>query len=117
MPISKKTDEVTFNDGVLAVCECKENKITRTKAQRIRFGEKTVGVTRFFRAKVASDKIDRLIRLPKNPLIVRGDILLIENEQYKIIQMQPKDTCPPSLDLSIERLVVLKKDLREVKNE
>lgn len=128
----------TFGDGLLAVCEADERTITRTKMEHIRFGNRTVGVQRFWQAKTAGNKVDKLLAVPLSALeidlIEVNDVVILENEtdwlwdplvfddtemkdragQYQILQVQPKyDARPPALYLSLEKLVHPYKDGRE----
>ena len=116
----------TFGDGMLAVCEADERTITRTKLEHIRFGNRTVGVQRFWQAKTAGNKVNKLLAVPLSVLeidmIEVNDVVILENEaeikdragQYQILQVQPKyDARPPALYLSLEKLVHPYKDGRE----
>ena len=116
----------TFGDGLLAVCEADERKITRTKMEHIRFGNRTVGVQRFWQAKTAGNKVNKLLAVPLSvleiDLIEVNDVVILENEtemkdqagQYQILQVQPKyDARPPALYLSLEKLVHPYKDGRK----
>ena len=116
----------TFGDGLLADCEADERKITRTKMEHIRFGNRTVGVQRFWQAKTAGNKVNKLLAVPLSvleiDLIEVNDVVILENEtemkdqagQYQILQVQPKyDARPPALYLSLEKLVHPYKDGRE----
>lgn len=115
-----------FGDGLLAVCEADERTITRTKMEHIRFGNRTVGVQRFWQAKTAGNKVNKLLAVPLSVLeidmIEVNDVVILENEaemedragQYQILQVQPKyDARPPALYLSLEKLVHPYKDGRE----
>ena len=66
----------TFNDGLLTVCEVSGRTILKTKREGIRFGNRTVGVKRFWEAKVAGSEISCLVAVPEQPGIERGDIIL-----------------------------------------
>lgn len=116
----------TFGDGLLAVCEADERTITRTKMEHVRFGNRTVGVQRFWQAKTAGNKVDKLLAVPLSALeidmIEVNDVVILENEmvigeksgQYQILQIQPKyDAKPPALYLSLEKLVHPYKDGRD----
>lgn len=115
-----------FGDGLLAVCEADERTITRTKMEHIRFGNRTVGVQRFWQAKTAGNKVNKLLAVPLSVLeidtIEVNDVVILENEteikdragQYQILQVQPKyDARPPALYLSLEKLVHPYKDGRD----
>ena len=116
----------TLGDGLLAVCEADERTITRTKMEHVRFGNRTVGVQRFWQAKTAGNKVNKLLAVPLSVLeidmIEVNDVVILENEtemkdqagQYQILQAQPKyDARPPALYLSLEKLVHPYKDGRE----
>ena len=116
----------TFGDGLLAVCEADERTITRTKMEHIRFGNRTVGVQRFWQAKTAGNKVNKLLAVPLSVLeidmIEVNDVVILETEtemkdragQYQILQVQPKyDARPPALYLSLEKLVHPYKDRRD----
>ncbi len=119
-----------FNDGLLSVCEAEERTLTRTKIENIRFGKRTVGVTRFWQAKTAGNKVDKLLSIPADAtgvdLIEVNDIVILDNEtdwlwdtmtfddeqmkdktgQYQILQIQEKfDARPPALYLSLEKVM------------
>lgn len=114
MPRVKNDEFITFNDGTMEICEAKNRTLVKTRQKDIRFGNQTVGVNRFWRAKVASNTVDRLVAIPPVPGISRSDICLIQGEQYKILQIQDKfDKYPPCLFLSLEREPVKYKDVRE----
>ena len=117
------SDYETFGDGLLSICETDERNITGTKMEHIRYGNKTVGVQRFWQAKTVGNKVDKLISVPLEVLqlnqILVNDIAILETEpgspgQYQILQIQPKyDSRPPALYLSLERLIHPYKDERQ----
>ena len=114
MPRRKERNFITFNDGILDVCQVKNRKIIRTKIKGLRFGYRTVGVKRFYEAKVVSDKIDEVVSIPQSPQITTLDICIIRGIQYKIVQTQNQyDSLPASTFLSLERIVTLYEDVRE----
>ena len=137
MPRIRSRQFETFGDGLLTICDADERTITRTKMEHIRFGNRTVGVQRFWKAKTAGDKVDKLLALPLAvlgiELIEVHDVVILENEtdwlwnalafddteikdragHYQILQVQPKyDAEPPALYLSLEKLVHPYKDGR-----
>lgn len=112
----------TFGDGLLSICETEDRTITGTKMEHIRYGNRTVGVQRFWQAKTAGNKVDKLVSVPMevleiSPILVQ-DLAILETErgtpgQYQILQIQVKqDARPPALYLSLERLVHPYKDGR-----
>lgn len=135
--ISSKHFE-NFGDGLLTICEADERSLTRTKLEHIRFGNRTVGVTRYWQAQTAGNRVDKLLAIPLEVLdaeqIEVNDVIILENEtdwlwdnmtfdesemkdragHYQIKQVQPKyDTKPPALYLSLEKLVHPFKDGRD----
>ena len=104
----------TFGDGNLTICEVSERSIIKTRHRNVRFGNKTVGVTRFYQAKVASDQVSKLVAIPALSGISQTDVVLIGNAQYRIVQIQDKfDTCPPCLCLSLAESKIVYKDARK----
>lgn len=113
MPRIQDNAFVTFNDGVLDLCKVKDRTIIETKQKGLRFGNQTVGVVRFWKAKVASSNIDRVVSiLPVNE-ISQKDICIIKGIQYKIKQIQVKyDKKPVCMFLSLEENSIAYKDIR-----
>ena len=103
MPRVQDDSFVTFNSGVLDLCKVKDRALVKTKHKGLRFGDQTVGVTRFWGAKVASSSIDRLVAILPVPGISQTDLCIIEGQQYTIKQIQTKfDKTPACLFLSLE---------------
>lgn len=113
MPRIKNHNFVTFNDGVLQICKLEERKIVETKMDRVRYGSMTVGVRRFWDAKVAGNEIEKTIAIPNVPNVSRMDLILIDQRQFKIEQIQEKfDQNPPYLLLSLSASPITYKDVR-----
>ena len=113
MPRIKNHNFVTFNDGILQICELSERKIVKTKMDRVRYGDMTVGIKRFWDAKVAGNDIEKTVAIPKISDISRMDLILINGKQYKIEQIQDKfDQMPPYLLLSLSKSPIAYKDVR-----
>lgn len=138
MPQIRSKQFETFTDGLLTICEADERILTKTKLEHVRYGNRTVGVTRFWQAKTAGNKVDKLLAVPLAAadieLIEVNDVIILEGEtgwlwdamtfddeelkdhagHYQILQIQPKfDTKPPTLYLSLEKLTHPFKDRRE----
>ena len=84
----KNRDFETFNDGVLTVCEASGRSLVKTIREGIRFGNRTVGVKRFWEAKIAGSEIAYLVAVPEQPEIDRGNIIILNDRQYRISQIQ-----------------------------
>lgn len=126
MPRIRNQQFETFGDGLLSVFEADERKLTAVKAKRIRFGNRTVGIKRYWEAKTAGNRITRMVSIPlevlKKAKIYADDIVILDSEaepgivsgQYKIVQVQLKyDSRPPAAYLSLESLVHPFKDGRD----
>ncbi|NTV91187.1 MAG: hypothetical protein HGA22_12640 [Clostridiales bacterium] len=110
-----KVKTQAYNDGVCSIYSVgntadpgnmPKQGIT-IKEGPLRFEERTVGMSRFWNAKQAAVKIDRLIRMPKLISVSSQDIAVFpDGSQYEIKQVQyPPEVVPPSMDLSLERVV------------
>lgn len=79
--ISSKHFE-NFGDGLLTICEADERSLTRTKLEHIRFGNRTVGVTRYWQAQTAGNQVDKLLAVPLEILdaeqIEVNDVIILE---------------------------------------
>ncbi len=109
-----------FNDGLLTVCDADERILTSTKLEKIRYGNRTIGVSRYFQAKTAGNKVSKLLSIPMEAadidLIEVEDVVILNHEsaQYQIVQIQEKfDAKPPAIYLSLEKLVHPYKDKRD----
>ncbi len=120
----KKNGFETFSDGIMEICTTDERRLIGTKVKGIRFGDRTIGVQRYWQAKTAGNKVDRLLSIPYSEtgigLIETNDVVIIRNEnakygggQYRILQVQPKfDSKPESIYLSLEKIIHLYKEGR-----
>jgi hypothetical protein len=108
-----------FADGIINVLEANDGVILSTLYKGIRFGNRTIGVSRFFEAQIAGSKVERLISVPFNDLINRNDLIELKDFRtgkvnlFKITFYQPKfDTAPPCIYLTLERTDILYNDNR-----
>ena len=114
MPRLKDKGFITFNDGTMEICRAKDRKIVETKLEEIRFGFQTVGIKRFYEAKLASKQVDEVVAIPMVEGMSTMDICIINGSQYKIGQIQKKyDTIPPCKFLSLEENKLPYEDVRE----
>ena len=113
MPKIRNRKFETFNDGILTLCEAKNRSIVADKLKNVRFGNKTVGARRFWDAQVSSTTLSKMIAVLPNSNYQQDDIVLIGDRQYKIVQIQEKDTFPPCYYLSLESIQTPYKDMRE----
>lgn len=75
------------------------------------YGERTVGMSRYYAAQQANSKVDKLIRINKPPpdTVISADdaALLTDGYRYRIIQAQElydEDAGADVVDLSLERI-------------
>lgn len=123
MQVKNSNGYESFDSGLLSICDADERALISTKVEKVRFGDRTIGVTRFWQAKTAGNKVDRLLSIPldvaNTSLIEVNDVVIIDADnmkmsgQYKILQIQAKfDAKPPALYLSLEKAIHLFKDKR-----
>jgi hypothetical protein len=107
-----------FDDGILTILNAKDGVILSNKFSPIRYGVRTVGAIRFYQAEVAGTEIEMMISVPFNSYIKQKDLVEIhsfhtdEKLIYRIKQLQPKDTAPKSIYLTLEKTDVLFTDTR-----
>ncbi|HBV85762.1 MAG TPA: hypothetical protein DEF42_03685 [Desulfosporosinus sp.] len=109
-----KSKTQTFNDGILNIYSVgniaqagnKPKEGLTLKLGNLHYEERTVGMGRFWTAKQAKVKIDRLLRVPRFQNVSSQDIAIPnDGRQYEIKQVQyPPDVYPPAMDLSLERV-------------
>ena len=112
MPRNKQITQ-TYNDGMCRICEVTNiadpgemPKDGLKEKIKLRFEERTVGMSRFWSAMQDHARIDMLIRTQRIRGVNNFDIVVLQDgEQYQIRQIQyPRDVEPPSMDLSLTRL-------------
>lgn len=107
-----------FDDGILTVLNASDGVILSNKFSPIRYGVRTAGASRFFAAEVAGTEIEMLISVPFNHFIKQRDLIEIQSFHtgekgiYQIKQLQPKDSAPRSLYLTLTKTDVLYTDTR-----
>ncbi len=118
MPRLKNKTFGTFNDGLLDICEVDDRKIVKTICHDIRFGDRVVGIERFWKVKVNSSVVDKTVAIPWGVEVNTLNMVIIKDKQYKVLQVQKKfDATPPESFLTLEENKALFADLREVDNE
>ena len=88
---TQKTE--TFPDGIVDVYS-EANRTLGEKKASLRFEKQSVGVNRYYQAQaLASNRIDRVIKVPHTGLVDRMDICVMkteDNRQYRITRIQEK---------------------------
>lgn len=102
-----------YNDGYLIIRhrELKEYdgwepKYDISETEKIRFQERTVGVTRYYSALHADQHLEIVVRIPMRPIDEDDDFILFNNryqgEEFSVLQYQvPSDVYPKVLDISL----------------
>lgn len=95
----------TFNDGVLYLFETdKDNKIIEKTKKNLRFGNRTIGVKRYYSARQNDIELKKVIHIHRNLNVVTDMAAVIDNTRYKIEQVQHyADTNPPVTVLSLSQ--------------
>ena len=107
---SKNPPIQAFNDGVLAVYSISRNgdgsETLTEKYGLLRYAERTVGISRYYKAKQENVEISLLLRIHRLEDISTQDVVVLsDRRQFNIRQVQyPQDIMPPCCDLSLERV-------------
>lgn len=108
-------DQVSFNDGIAHIYTVENAALSGdepvdklTDLRIVRFENRTIGAVRFFTAKQADAKLDRMIMIPNGIKVSPQDVVILASEdenQYRIEQVQTKtDTRPHTKLISLRRL-------------
>jgi hypothetical protein len=104
MKIKTPTEFLTFNDGICDIYNVKGNKIS-DKLMTLCFGDRTVGMKRYYAARAATVEINRLIQVPQQLSITASNRVVIDNNEYKIEQVQQlNNTNPPVTVLTLRKI-------------
>lgn len=117
---AKKTNQCeSFNDGVLNVLEAVDGVIKSNIQEHIRYGNRTFGVSRFFKAEVSGSVIQQMISIPFNDIISRDNIVELKDfrtgkkELFEIVMLQEKyDTAPKCIYLTLKKTSIQYVDKR-----
>lgn len=104
---------LTYNDGEVLILSVRDGATPgrqpvelREEKCRLRFAELRMGINRFYAAKQAQSKIDRVIRVQAPPVEISAqDLAAINDELYRIEMVQTvSDVWPRSLDLTLSKM-------------
>jgi hypothetical protein len=111
--LQHKANFENFNDGSATFVITENRKLKKNRCI-LAFGERVVGVTRYYQARIANSTVSKLICIPYYSDIVQSDVVIIDSTQYKISQIQYKpDKRPKCLYISLESLNPKYGDARE----
>lgn len=98
----------SFLDGLCDLWQLDESRNPVLLQSGIRFQNRVIGFKRNFAADQAGRTVQKLIRIPQNPLVKKGTFVVIGQEQYTVLQAQNiPDTIPRCTDLTLEQPDVL----------
>lgn len=104
MKIQTPTEFLTFTDGFCDIYSVKGNKRDQ-KLLTLCFGDRTVGMKRFYAARAASTEADRVIQVLRQPSIEADHRAVIDGAEYKIEQVQHLSyTNPPVTVLTLRKI-------------
>lgn len=107
MKIKTPTEFLTFNDGYCDIYTVFGNKRS-DKLMNLCFGNRVVGMKRFYAARAATIEINKLIQVPLQSSIDATNRVVIGTLEYKIEQVQHlKDTNPPATLLTLKKIGVI----------
>lgn len=87
----KKSKHQTYADGWGTSWKTTDRRLVEIRQKYIHFQEQTVGEHRYWDAFVAGTEIIRAVKVPYDSKVERGDIFIIEEKQYEVVQKDLKD--------------------------
>lgn len=105
MKIKTPIEFLTFNDGILNLFKTDDDdEIIKNTLTEHRFGNRVVGVKRYFAARTNDIELSKVIHIHKNLSITPAMAAVIGDTRYNIIQIQQlSETNPPVTVLSLEQ--------------
>lgn len=104
----KKTKFETFHDGIVSFWQLDENRQPVLLVDGIRYQNRVVGIKRNYAAEQAGHTVEKLIRIPRTDLVIRGTFAVIADQQYHVLQAQTiQDTIPQCTDITLEQPDIL----------
>lgn len=105
MKNNSKLDFLKFNSGTADIYDIDDNgEIIRSSGKRVFFGNRTVGVNRYFSARQNDIELKKVIHIHKDEKITTENVVVINKTAYKIEQVQHFDeTMPKSTVISLSQ--------------
>lgn len=105
MKIKTPIEFLTFNDGVLNLYETDdEDEIVKNTLKTHRFGNRIIGVKRYFAARTNDVELSKVIHVHKDLTITPQKAAVIGETRYNIVQVQQLSETNPSVTvLSLEQ--------------
>lgn len=97
--------KVSFNDGVCDIYSlAPKGRELGKKLGTFYFCNDTIGIKSYYTSlHIEGMKIDKTISIPYNGLIDNSKVVVIEGDTFEISLLQPKDTFPKSLKLTLTK--------------
>lgn len=106
MKIQTPTEFLTFNAGQCEIYSVAGNRL-KDKIMTLCYGNRTVGMKRFYAARAASTEINRLIQIPLREDVTAENNAVIDGIRYRVEQAQYLyDTNPPATVLTLRKIGV-----------
>ena len=100
-----------FNDGIINVLNACDGVVTSNRISNVKFGERTVGIKRYYEAQTVGHKIEGVISIPFGVDVTTDDLLevkayhlhsTVKSGIYSISQIQhPVGKVPDCLYISL----------------
>ncbi len=87
----KNSRHQTYSDGWGTSWKTVDRRLVSVRQKVIHFQEQTVGERRYWDAYVAGTEIKRAVKVPYDSRVERGDVYIIEEKQYEVVQKDLKD--------------------------
>ncbi len=103
----------TFGDGLCTVYEIKNTASTGKmpvealcKKGRLRYAERTVGMSRFTSFLQNDVEVSLVLRMPRQTWVSTQDVVIpTDGKPYRVVQVQyPQNVTPRCMDLTLERI-------------
>lgn len=105
MKIKTPIEFLTFNDGVLNLFKTNDDdEIIESTLTAHRFGNRVIGVKRYFAARTNDIELNKVIHIHRNLAVTPEQAAVIGETRYNIVQVQQlSETNPPVTVLSLEQ--------------
>ena len=88
--LKRKSNYMTYPDGVGTSWRTLDRRLVEIRQQYVHFREESVGERRRWDAQVAGTVIERAVSVPGSSAVERGDVFVIEGQQYEVVDRQYK---------------------------
>lgn len=93
--LKRKSKHQTYQDGYGTIWTVEDRVLTSIRQSIVHFQEQTVGERRFWDAYVAGTEVSRAVKVPFETNVERGDVIVIGDDQYEVVQKDMKTDVPP----------------------